>query len=306
MMFAEAACSHTSDGRHCGRSLPESLWRRGGIAEMKVHELMTSQVLSIREEDSVAQAVEMMLWAGVRHLPVVRGTQVVGVLTEGGILAQKTQPLVTQGVTRVGDVMRQPAEVAAPDDDVGDAAARMAKNRIGCLPVARNGSLVGILTRSDVLAVTAHTRVPVGAGVLRVSQAMNADPVVIHGDDDLLDAAARMVQHGIRHLPVVDGEDRVIGILSDRDVRTAIGDPRRALDDTEVQARIRALKVWAAMMTPALTVGPDEPLSHAVRFFVDRRVGALPVVDDAQRPVGMLSYVDALRVLDERGRAFER
>jgi CBS domain-containing protein len=60
------------------------------------------------------------------------------------------------------------------------------------------------------------------------------------------------------------------------------------------------------MATPVLTVTPDQPLSDAVHHFVDQRVGALPVVDAGGRPVGMPSYVDALRALDDRTRAFER
>lgn len=266
---------------------------------------MTRHVLSIQRKDSLGQAIRVMAWSGVRHLPVLEDRKVVGVLTEGDLLARRTAGQADIEAP-VSQVMKHPAELAGPEDDLRLAAARMVERRIGCLPVVREGALVGILTRSDVLAQEAYVQVPAGTGTLRVSQAMNAGAVVVHGDDELLEAAARMTQYGIRHLPVIDGEGRVFGMLSDRDIRTAVGDPRRALEDEEIRQNIRALRVWAVMATPVLTVTPDQPLSDAVHHFVDERVGALPVVDSGGRPVGMLSYVDALRALDDRTRAFER
>lgn len=52
-------------------------------------------------------------------------------------------------------------------------------------------------------------------------------------DDPLLEAAPRMFQHGSRHLPLVDGMRRVVGMLSDRDIREAVGNPLLALDEEQ-------------------------------------------------------------------------
>lgn len=131
----------------------------------------------------------------------------------------------------------------------------------------------------------------------RVEDVMRREVVTVHGDDELIEAAARMMRNKVRHLPVIDGERHVIGIIADRDVRTAIGDPRRAIDDETIRIRVRALRVWAAMSTPVITVHPETPLAEAIDHFVDRRLGALPVVDDQERLIGILSYVDILASL---------
>ena len=129
---------------------------------------------------------------------------------------------------------------------------------------------------------------------LRVAAVMTPRPVTCHPDDHLLDAAARMEQNRVRHLPVVDGRGALLGMLSDRDVRDAIGDPSRWMEDTDTQ--LEELRVSGAMSSPALTIGVDRPLSEAIQYLVDREVGALPVVDHKGILAGILSYIDVLKV----------
>ena len=144
---------------------------------MQISDVMTSRVLTVREEDSLERAIQLMLWSGIRHLPVVRDKQVVGVLTEGTILIHQAEPRSPASEILAGNVMTSPAEVTSPTEDVNAAAARMVATRIGCLLVVDQGALVGIVTRSDVLARSTGTMIPPGPGVIRVAQVMNANPV---------------------------------------------------------------------------------------------------------------------------------
>jgi|SRR5579863_10066864 len=121
---------------------------------MKVREVMTTDnVLTIGEEDSLATAAHRMTWTPCRHLPVVKGGEVVGVISERDILAQIASGRRLDGPTDlVRTAMVAPATVASPDDDIGEAAARMLSYRIGCLPVVGDhGRLLGMLTRGDLL-----------------------------------------------------------------------------------------------------------------------------------------------------------
>jgi acetoin utilization protein AcuB len=89
-----------------------------------------------------------------------------------------------------------------------------------------------------------------------------------------------MDEHRIRHLPVVTG-GRLIGMVSDRDVRSAVAGP-----PGPGAGRI---------MTPdPVTVSPDTRIEHAARLMLDRRFGSLPVVD-ATTLVGIVTYTDLLR-----------
>lgn len=124
---------------------------------------------------------------------------------------------------------------------------------------------------------------------------MTRVPATVAADDHLLDAAARMAERNVRHLPVVDGDRHVVGILSDRDVRTAVGDSSRPLHPDDARVRMRSLRVADAMTRDVFVVSQDAPFADVVRVFTDQRVGAVPVVDDGEHLVGIISYVDVFR-----------
>jgi CBS-domain-containing membrane protein len=124
---------------------------------------------------------------------------------------------------------------------------------------------------------------------------MTRGPATAASDDSLTDAAARMAEKGVRHLPVIDGDRRVVGILSDRDVRTTLGDLLRPLHPGDAAARMAAFRVSDAMTRDPFTVGDAAPFAEVVKVFVDQRVGAVPVVDTEGRLVGIISYVDVFR-----------
>jgi CBS-domain-containing membrane protein len=124
---------------------------------------------------------------------------------------------------------------------------------------------------------------------------MTRVPATVASHDSLLDAAARMAERNVRHLPVVDGDRHVVGMLSDRDVRTVLGDSARPLHPLDGVVRIRSLRVADAMTRDAFVVRDDAPFADVVRVFTDQRVGAVPVVDGAERLVGIISYVDVFR-----------
>jgi len=124
---------------------------------------------------------------------------------------------------------------------------------------------------------------------------MTREPATAAADDSLLDAAARMADRNVRHLPVVDGDRHVVGILSDRDVRTRVGDWLRPFRPADAVVRARSYRVGDAMTRAVFVVNQDAPFDDVVRVFTDQRVGAVPVVDDTERLVGIISYVDVFR-----------
>jgi CBS domain-containing protein len=114
----------------------------------------------------------------------------------------------------LGDFMTDELLSVAPEDTVGEAAQRMADQNVGSAVVLDHGRLIGILTERDLLRAMAG-RVHPSEG--RVREWMTADPVVASRSTTTAEAARTMLEHGFRHLPVVDGE-RTLGIVSLRDV----------------------------------------------------------------------------------------
>ncbi len=117
-----------------------------------------------------------------------------------------------------------------------------------------------------------------------VAHWMTAHPFAIAPEEPLTAACTLMQQHKVRGLPVVEG-DKLLGIVTDRDVRTHL----KFLESTTARQ---------AMTTAALTVTPDTSIWDAARLLRERKIGALPVLEDG-RVVGMLSASDLLEALIE-------
>lgn len=104
-------------------------------------------------------------------------------------------------------------------------------------------------------------------------------PVLTVGPDDRVATAWQLMRtRGIRHLPVVDADKRLLGIVTDRDLRQVVP-----------TLRVREVMTWGAV-----TVEPDAELRQAARLMHDRKIGALPVVAD-RRVVGILTETDLVR-----------
>ena len=277
---------------------------------MKVRDVMQRHVAVIQENESLGLAQQLMRWTEIRHLPVVRSAdrRVIGVLSERDLLRAASEASATPlFMSRpVRELMSSPAEHIHPNAELADAAADMATKKLGCLPVIEVGELVGLITRADVLSVLAQY--PVDGPPEHVSHAshppppptaaiMYPEPIAVRANELLVNVAARMGTVRARHACVVDSEGKVIGMVSDRDVRRVLGDPQSALEVARFSDKLGALRVEAVMTRDLKTIDQDEPFTNALTWLVDERIGALPVVDGHGRLRGILSYVDVLKAL---------
>jgi acetoin utilization protein AcuB len=135
--------------------------------------------------------------------------------------------------------------------------------------------------------------------VSQVRDWMTFKPAVVREDVAATEAFDSMVDRGIRHLPVVDAANRVIGVLTIDDLRAAFPfDVHRnqPLDPVD-RDQARGISASDAMTWAPHTVHPEHTLEHAVGVLSDNRIGCLPVVDAREQLVGILSETDALHAL---------
>ncbi len=139
---------------------------------------------------------------------------------------------------------------------------------------------------------------------MHVKELMTPDPITIDPDAPLGTAMAVMRDKAVRHLPVVDEAGRLLGILTDRDLRSAAFGPALAEHlSLGAQRRLRGVsqaleevRVRDAMTWNVVTTHPDATIAHAAAAMFQGRLGGLPVVQDG-RLVGMLTERDLLRAL---------
>ena len=274
---------------------------------MKIRDLLTDVTpITVTEHDQLGLALQAMLWGDIRHLPVTRGDVVVGILSERDILRRYVEKGAVAGRREeVRAAMKSPVLTIDKNDEVEVALRIVLEQGVGCLPVLDGRQLLGLVTRRDLLRRgldLEETQAPHGEVPHRelggiVDHIMSQDPVTASETDHLIDVVERMDKLGIRHLPVIDGDRHVVGMVSDRDVRTAIGSSLRAIDVRDARVRIESILVGDIMSRNPLTILSGTRASRAASFFADHKVGAVPVIDEQNRIVGIVSYLDVLRAM---------
>lgn len=129
---------------------------------------------------------------------------------------------------------------------------------------------------------------------MKAPDIMTVEVRVIRADETLATALELLDAVEARHLPVVDEDDRLVGMLSDRDLCNVL---RRDEDPAaSPEARSRARKPVVEVMTrDPISVTDGADIEDVVDLLIDSKVGAIPVVDDDRQVIGIISYVDVLR-----------
>ena len=129
-----------------------------------------------------------------------------------------------------------------------------------------------------------------------ISRSMTIKLVITTAEEGIFDARDKMRAHSIRHLPVVDSDGRLVGMVTDRDIRSALpADVLHKPLSADEKARVDAMKVGDIMSTDLLTVSPTYTIPDALLLFEKKKVGALPVVDNDGFLKGIISVRDLLR-----------
>jgi CBS domain-containing protein len=123
-------------------------------------------------------------------------------------------------VATLAEIVKPTFITVAPEDTLGEVAEQMTRANVGAVVVKDHGRLIGILTERDMLRAMASR---VHTSEARVRQWMTSDPVTAPPEMQLEEAAQIMLDHGFRHLPVVDGTS-VLGVVS---LRRVLGGRRR-------------------------------------------------------------------------------
>jgi len=121
------------------------------------------------------------------------------------------------------------------------------------------------------------------------------NPITIGPEANFFEVRSLIHDKGVRHLPVVDKDNRLIGIVTDRDIREAAPSDATLLSIQELNYLLGKLKV-SAFMTPKeklITINPDTLIEEAVKLMRDNKIGCLPVVEEGKL-YGLFTETDAL------------
>lgn len=125
---------------------------------------------------------------------------------------------------------------------------------------------------------------------------MTSKVITVTPDTSLLKIGKIMKDNNIRRVPVLDAEGRVIGIVSDRDVRDASPSKATTLDMYEMHYLLAEIRASNIMNSNPITVKSTDTVEKAAMLMLDNRIGGLPVVDDGKL-VGIISDQDVFKAL---------
>ncbi|MCZ0983227.1 CBS domain-containing protein [Streptomyces diastatochromogenes] len=187
---------------------------------------------------------------------------------------------------KVGDLMTDDVVSATPVTSFREVAKMLAEHDISGVPVMdEDDHVVGVVSESDLLARHEFT----------ARDLMTTPAVTVHAEETVADAARLMVRRGVERLPVVDEEERLVGIVTRRDLLCVYLRP-----DAEIRRRIREEVLSDAMDLPGDTVDVhvlDGVVTLAGR--VRRRSQTLMLVGLAERVDGVVAVVDRLSSLED-------
>jgi acetoin utilization protein AcuB len=129
-----------------------------------------------------------------------------------------------------------------------------------------------------------------------VSRSMTRKVITVNPETTIFEAQELMAANRIRHLPVVVADNKLVGIVTDRDLRSAL--PYRFFKEGISAAEresLKNLRVKDIMTQKVITIPPAYTIQDALMVIQNSRVGALPVVDDVGRLQGIISVRDLLR-----------
>ena len=128
-----------------------------------------------------------------------------------------------------------------------------------------------------------------------IREKIQKDPITINPDASFYEARNIIHEKGVRHLPVVDKNNRLVGIVTDRDIRKTAPSDATLLSVQELNYLLGRLKV-SSFMTPKeklITITPDTLIEEAVQLMRDHKIGCLPVLE-RDKLYGIFTETDAL------------
>ncbi len=132
---------------------------------------------------------------------------------------------------------------------------------------------------------------------MKVSDIMTANPVCISDKASIKDAHLLMQNRGVRHIPVISEEDGTfVGILTHKRMIASVITLLNKYGSGALERRERLAEISTITETDTEKLDQDEPLSIVVEYFVDNKLGCLPVIDDKNKVIGIVTSSDFVKL----------
>jgi CBS domain-containing protein len=276
---------------------------------MIVRDYMTSDVVHVEIPGNRDDVLKILKRTGISGVPVIKHKKIVGIITRKDLLRKPEE-------TQLGLLMTPKPLTIAPDADVSEAARILVTKKIRRLPVVEDGHLLGLLSVADLVHAIAQKKIKDEIKDIYTSQTFAL------WEETPLPVVGRVMEiSGVDAIPILDAENRLQGIISERDLirsssiedSVGVSDFSNGTDDDEwtwesirdnhtisfgiskVQLPNRPVKL--AMVKNVVAVPANAEVSECALKMRRARVDQLPVVNGDKRLVAMLFDRELIRAL---------
>jgi len=254
--------------------------------------------VTIDKDQRLPYALELLEKKDADRLIVVSDGDVTGILTYADIadrLGVSKVVAVSIGRLHVSSAMSDTVISVSATDDITEVAQLMIERGMsGCPVLDEEGKLVGVIGKTQLMQLMdKFTEVPVRK-LMSTGNLLVVNPV-----ERLVKARLEMLDKGYSGLPVVDGK-RVLGILTEKMVAIAMAKFSEEVPDKYRANQIRQIRVVEAMQQQPPLVPVDSSVAEAASMVIDSGLNALPVVEEGNVLVGIISTTDFTRFVSNK------
>ena len=261
---------------------------RSQIDGISVDKIMSAEFPTVSSDDRIADALAVMKESNYQDVPVVDGSEYVGMVSYASILRKKSVTLDA----KVKNLIRNLPAVST-DMEITKIAELMISNNCRQLPVLKGGKVVGVIERNKLIDIACDIK---ALKEIKVWEIMSNPVESVKANDLMDDALELMIREDYRTIPVVNETNNVIGIVGMREIiDNNWKKDVKTIGDLEKSARSQ-ITVESIATTSAKVISWDDDLSEAVEMMVENHFSTLPVLEGKEL-VGIITEYDVLELI---------
>ena len=261
---------------------------RSQIDGISVDSIMSADFPTVSVDDRIADALAVMKQSNYQDVPVLDGSEFVGMVSYASILRKKSVTLDA----KVKNLVRNLPTVSK-DMEITKIAEMMVSSNCRQLPILNGKKVVGVIERNRLIDIARDIK---ALKEIRVWEIMSNPVESVRANDLMDDALELMIREDYRTIPVVNDANNVIGIVGMREIiDNNWKKENKTIGDLEKSARSQ-ITVESIATTSAKTISWDADVAEAVDIMVENRFSTLPVVEGKDL-VGIITEYDILELI---------
>jgi CBS domain-containing protein len=251
---------------------------------------MTKNVITIDKDVSLNHVLNLMKKHEITKIPVVDNKKLIGMITDN-IITYKLGSIRKKGIPasrlHASSVIDKNIECISPDTEIKTILKNVGKPGPTILCVVENDSLVGVITKADLLPLVNSKK--------QIREIMKKNLFMVSPDDRVIHARRIMIDNDIARLPVVD-KGKLVGMISDNEIAFALANLKKSFPLGQQKHRLDELLVKDVMKIPVVWTEPNMTACDAAKIMLKKNLGALPLIENGKL-IGIISRTDLLNTI---------